>query len=200
MSIFLFPEEVESKGKISIDELYEKNHQRDLKQLSVFNKILARVHKRIKVTARNKTREKHVWFIVPDFLFGEPVYDCSDCIAYIVSKLADNGFRVKYVHPNTLFISWDHWIPQYVRAEVKKRTGKVIDEKGQIVETKEKEQDCPDDGLFNIQHSSQGQSNMVDVALSQSKGGKQFTPISNYKPTGKLVYDPNLFNKLQEKL
>jgi len=39
MSIFLFQEEEEGNGKISIDSLYEKKQKRDLKQISIFNKI-----------------------------------------------------------------------------------------------------------------------------------------------------------------
>ena len=40
MSSFLFSTDEESTGKINIDELYDKAQQRDLKQLSIFNKIL----------------------------------------------------------------------------------------------------------------------------------------------------------------
>ena len=40
MPNFLFSTDEESTGKVNIDELYDKSHQRDLKQLSIFNKIL----------------------------------------------------------------------------------------------------------------------------------------------------------------
>ena len=40
MSCFLFTDDEESNRKINIDELYEKQQQKDLKQLSIFNKIL----------------------------------------------------------------------------------------------------------------------------------------------------------------
>ena len=46
-SIFIFNNEEESNSKINIDELYEKKQRRDLKQISIFNKILNRIHKRI---------------------------------------------------------------------------------------------------------------------------------------------------------
>ena len=88
MSLFLLTNEEESSGKINIDELYENKQKRDLKQLAIFNKILNRVHTRIKVTARNKrTGETHIWFQVPEYIFGEPIYDKGDCIAFIVLKL-----------------------------------------------------------------------------------------------------------------
>ena len=50
MSNFLFSTDEETIGKINIDELYDKAQQRDLKQLAIFNKILNRIHNKIKST------------------------------------------------------------------------------------------------------------------------------------------------------
>ena len=75
MSCFLFSNDDDNLQKINIDELYDKNQRRDLKQISIFNKILNRIHKRITYTGRNKRNDKHIWFTVPEYIFGEPVYD-----------------------------------------------------------------------------------------------------------------------------
>jgi hypothetical protein len=136
---FLYVTDEETNEKINIDELYEKNHRRDLKQLSVFNKLLARIHKRITTIGKTKLADKHIWFNVPEYIFGEPVYDKSECIAYLVTKLEDNGFHVRYMHPNTLFVSWMHWVPSYVRNEIKKKTGNVVDQFGNLVKKGEDE-------------------------------------------------------------
>ena len=40
MSNILFADEEEALNKINIDDLYDKNMKRDLKQLTLFNKIL----------------------------------------------------------------------------------------------------------------------------------------------------------------
>ena len=40
MSCLLFVEDEETHGKINIDDLYEKNQRRDLKQISIFNKLI----------------------------------------------------------------------------------------------------------------------------------------------------------------
>jgi hypothetical protein len=197
MSSILLLNDEEATGKISIDDLYDKNLRRDLKQMSVFNKILNRIHNRIKLTARNKIADKYIWFVIPEFLFGEPTYNQSDCIAYITNKIIDNGFYVKYIHPNTLFISWEQWIPSYVRNEIKKKTGKQIDEKGQIVSAKEdmNELETSNYNLFNT-----GGAGGKEEAKKTDAPASRFTPIEKYKPTGKLVYTPELFSKLQEKL
>uniref|UniRef100_A0A6C0KKA8 Uncharacterized protein n=1 Tax=viral metagenome TaxID=1070528 RepID=A0A6C0KKA8_9ZZZZ len=186
---FLYVNDEETTAKINIDELYEKNQRRDLKQLSIFNKILNRIHRRITTTGRTKANEKHIWFTVPEYIFGEPVYDKSECIAYIVTKLEDNGFHVRYMHPNTLFVSWMHWVPAYVRNEIKKKTGNVVDQFGNLVKKKEDE-DAADDMNANIFNNGK----------PVQKEQKQYTPIDQYKPSGNLVYKPEHFQKIEKKV
>ena len=193
MSCFLHVNDEETTGKVNIDDLYENKKNRDLKQLSVFNKILNRIHNRIRITGRNKRGDTHIWFNVPEYIFGEPVYDKGDCIAYLFTKLQDNGFLVKYLHPNTLFVSWNNWVPQYVRAEFKKKTGKIMNEKGEITDpNKDENNEHEDDinqGLFNNGAPS-----------APKKDQKQYTPIDKYKPTGRFVYNPDILEKIEKKV
>jgi hypothetical protein len=194
MSNFLFSTDEETTGKVNIDDLYNKSHQRDLKQLSIFNKILNRIHNKIKTTTRCQKKDTHVWFAVPEYIFGESVYNQGDCIGYLVVKLEENGFNVRYVHPNTLFVSWANWIPSYVRTEIKKKTGKVLDEKGNIIrdlraeQEEEEESGDPNSSLFNSKNNQ----------LQKNK--KEYTPLDQYKPTGNLVYNQEMFDKLEKKM
>ena len=194
MSIFIFANDEESSSKVNIDELYEKKQARDLKQLSIFNKILNRVHNRIKLTGRNKRHETHIWCTVPEYIFGEQVYDKNDCIVFIVNKLEENGFLVKYIHPNTLFVSWNHWVPSYVRNEFKKKTGKIMNEKGEIIDNKDK------DSLISEDDINAGILNDNQKQTAQKKEQKVYTPIHSYKPTGKFVYDPTILEKINNKV
>lgn len=197
MSCFLYVDDEESNRKINIDELYDKKQKRDLKQLSIFNKILNRVHRRITMTGKNKIQEQHIWFAVPEYIFGEPIYDKGDCIAYLVLKLEDNGFLVKYVHPNTLFISWSNWIPSYVRVEFKKKTGKTMDEKGNITDPREESEPM---NVTDINARIMNDPRSGGGAHPATKEQKQFTPIKNYKPTGNLVYNPDILEKIEKKV
>jgi len=190
MSVFLFTDDEENLQKVNIDELYESNQRRDVKQITIFNKILNRIHKRITYTGRNKRNDKHIWFTVPEYIFGEPVYDKGECISYLVVKLEENGFHIRYIHPNTLFISWQNWIPSYVRNEIKKKTGNVVDEHGNILQ--KKDANDPEDvntKMFNDKTGSQ-----------PGKDQKQYTPINQYRPSGNLVYKPELFEKIDKKI
>jgi hypothetical protein len=193
MSCVLYVEDDDAVRKVNIDELYEKDQRRDLKQLSIFNKILNRVHRRITVTSRTKRNEKFIWFTIPEFIFGEPVYDKTDCIAYVVTKLEENGFFIRFIYPNTLFITWENWVPSYTRNEIKKKTGIVLDEKGNIVDKIDpKEQsDNPNSRILNERNGNGGAS---------QKEQKQYTPIQTYKPTGNLVYNQDFFDKIEKKV
>ena len=182
--------------KLNIDELYEKKRQYDLGKLELFNKILNRIHVRIKNTSRQKIDEQFCWFVVPEIIIGVPKYDQPACIAYLIDKLKNNGFNVRYIHPNTLFISWLHWVPSYVREELKKKTGLTINEYGQkIVETDEDnnkltfEPKNPNDFIINMKNTEQ--------KIKQPK--KEYTPIKTYKPSGNLIYGDDLLNKIEDK-
>lgn len=192
MSCFLFTDDSDKVENVNIDDLYEKRQQRDLRQVSIFNKILNRIHKRIKVTGRNKTNEQHIWFTIPEYIFGEPVYNKADCIAYIIAKLEANKFHIRYIHPNTLFVSWSNWVPSYVRSEYKKRTGVTVDELGQVVSNKNEmieDNNDPNSKILNT-----GGNNQDD------KPKKIYNSTENYVPTGKLIYNPDMFNHIDKKV
>ena len=183
MSVFLFASEREAADKISIDNLFDRNHKRDLQQLSVFNKILNRAHTRITTTSARK-RDKFTLFVVPEYIFGEPLFSTADCIAYVISKLSENGFEVKYLHPNTLFISWEAYVPAYVRAEFKKKTGRAVDERG-VVQAPEADPEAAED---------------APGVPGAGRKDRKYAPISQYHPTGNLVYSQEVFDRLEKKM
>jgi len=200
MSIFMMPDEEENNTKINIDDLYEKKQRRDLKQMSIFNKILGRIHKRIQYTARQKKyTENFIWFAVPEYIVGEPIYDKGECIGYLVSQLERNGFHIKYIHPNTLFISWHNWVPSYVRNEIKKKTGIVLNEKGVVIDHKHVE-DNPNSGMISDNPLDNALFNHQQASQPPTKEQKNYIPVKNYKPMGNLVYSMDLFEKLDKKI
>ncbi len=182
--------------KLNIDELYEKKRQYDLNKLALFNKLLNRIHIRIKTISKQRLNEQFCWFVVPEIILGVPKYDQGACIAYLMDKLKENGFNTRYIHPNTLFISWVHWVPSYVRTELKKKTGIVINEYGvkvddnKMLEENNIEQSNPNDFLFNKKD---------DNGINLKPQKKNYTPINSYKPSGNLVYNEDLLNKIENK-
>ena len=185
-NIFTLENFNEFSEKINIDDLYEKKRQIDINKLELFKKILNRIHVRIKTTAKQNVNEKFCWFVVPEIIIGVPKYDQAGCIAYIMDTLQTNGFQVRYFHPNTVFISWNHWVPSYIRTEIKKKTGIVINEYGEKIE-----QETIDENDVVLEEQ---------VNIQQIKNSKKYTPINSYKPSGKLVYSEDLLNKIENKI
>ena len=109
--------------KLNIDELYEKKQKKDLEKLNLYNKILNRIHVKIKLISKQRNNEQFCGYLVPEMIIGCPTYEQANCIAYLIDKLQTNGFIVRYTHPNLLFISWSHWVPLYIRNEIKKKNG-----------------------------------------------------------------------------
>jgi hypothetical protein len=194
-NIFTLENVEDFSEKLNIDDLYEKKRVYDLNKLALFNKILNRIHVKIKTTSRQKLDEQFCWFLVPEVIIGVPKYDQGACIAYLMDKLKENGFNIKYIHPNTLFISWLHWVPSYVRTELKKKTGIVVNEYGQTVGENEQDNKLitdsknPNEAMFNLKNTNQ----------TVKKDNKNYTPIKSYKPSGNLVYNDDLLNTIEDK-
>jgi hypothetical protein len=194
-NIFSLENNQDFSEKLNIDDLYEKKRQYDLNQLNLFNKILNRIHVRIKTISKQRMQEQFCWYVVPEIILGVPKYDHAACIAYILDKLQKNGFNVRYIHPNTLFISWNHWVPSYVRNEFKKKTGIVVNEYGVKVD-----EDNPDDNkqLYNPSNPNDFMLNSKQTDQKQ-KQKREYNSVKTYKPTGNLIYDDDLLNKIEDK-
>jgi len=175
-------------GKLDLDDLYKKKKYTHDHKLKVFDKILERIHKKIKTTARLRNSDCHCFFIIPEFILGLPRYNISNCTNYIIERLMENGFKVKYTHPNMLFISWNHYIPYYERQEYKKKTGINIDGFGNVIVKSDKKNNKPQN---------------INELLSKKSAEKKpinkinYKKISSYKPSGTFIYDTETIKTLE---
>lgn len=200
----------EESIKLNIDELYVKKQQQDLNVMNNYNKILTRIHNKIKYVSKQLINDQCCWYIVPEMMIGIPKYNHNDCTAYVIEKLRDNGFIIRYTHPNLLFISWKHWVPSYVRNEIKKKTGQVLDEYGNIIISNHnnginpfqenskninlnKEINQDNDNINNLMFNNK---NMTNGSSSNTKEKSDYKDIKTYKPSGSLIYSNNLLKKL----
>ena len=95
---------------IDIKKLHQMQEEAEQQQQHIYEKILYKCHHRI-ITV-SKKGETFSFFVVPEFEFGMPKYHPLKCCHFLIKKLSENGFLVKYTHPNLLYISWDK---KYVR-------------------------------------------------------------------------------------
>lgn len=163
--------------RLNIDELYERKKETDSQRVSIYNKLLAKIHTKIKISSRLNIENEFCYYVMPEILIGYPNYNFNECIMYVTSCLQDDGFLTKYVHPNLILISWRHWVPQYVREEIKKKTGKSIDKFGNEV----------------VEHNS-----IVDKKVrfeQKTKDDKKYN--KEYKPSGKFIYSNDVLSTIK---
>lgn len=189
------------REKINLDELFTQNKTETNNKTKVYQKILQRVHNKIKLTSRQRNNMKCCWFIIPEFLLGLPKYDTGACTAYVMDKLDENGFIVKYTYPNLLFISWNHYIPDYERMAIKKEQGISIDGFGNIIKKKSKNGMGVNDGNFNNLMLKNAPTSNKGLSKGSSNKGilkkqdDKYKSIHSYKPGG-LIYSNDMINSV----
>ena len=209
-------DEEDSSLKLNMDDLYAKKQQQDINVLNNYNKILVRIHNKIKYISKQLINDQCCWYVMPEMMIGIPKYNCGDCTAYIIEKMRENGFIVRYTHPNLLFISWKHWIPSYVRSEIKKKTGKSIDEYGNLIDhdannnlqsdnysnsnsnSNSNNNSNTNDGDINniIFNNKNNTTNSKNSNITNINKKQDYKDIKTYKPSGNLIYSNNLLKKL----
>jgi hypothetical protein len=92
-----------------------------------------------------------------------------------------------------------HFVPSYVRTELKKKTGIVVDEYGNKI-TQEDQEVNINLGKQQPKSYEEMMFKTKDVNIQPSqKNQKKFTPINSYKPQGALIYNEDLLNSLENK-
>jgi len=112
--------------RILLSELYSLKEKKEHAKYKTFDKIIEICHKKIKHTAT--IGGMNIFYEIPYYMYGKPLYKITDCIEYIVKSLRNNGLYVQILpepNNNTLYISWN---PSEVSSNVKSLgyTGKLL--------------------------------------------------------------------------
>jgi hypothetical protein len=103
---------------LNANELFEKNKKSNEKIFITFKEVLKKINTLIKFA--NQKKQYDMIYNVPKILLGYPSYDYDELLCYLILKLRNNNFFVKYIAPNQLYISWyDHEHLEKLRKEKK---------------------------------------------------------------------------------
>lgn len=91
---------------LKIKDIEESYNARKTQREKYYDNILEQVSQKIKKTVR-LNQNLFMFFEVPLFQFGCPLYNIEECISYLQNRLVEGGFVVKYFFPNVLYISWN---------------------------------------------------------------------------------------------
>jgi len=122
--------------KLSLDSLYDAELSSIECQELVYQQILSRVHKRIRLASKNWKQGRYCFYVIPEMVIGIPRYSVIECTKYLITTLKKNGFIVSYTYPNLLFISWDHYLHAKEREKIRQETGKRVNGFGEEMKPK----------------------------------------------------------------
>ena len=90
---------------LNINKLRSEVEDREKKKYKIFENILEMCYKKI-LNTNKQSNEYSCTFIVPNFVFGLPLYSIGDCVQFIMDKLLEKGFEIYFALPTTIHISW----------------------------------------------------------------------------------------------
>lgn len=98
---------------IEIHQLFDKYHLKQQRRIKIYGKVYNKIIHKIKNVCNKGQSIFSTYYIIPEYMFGSPLYNQTICIAYCIIKLRKLGFDVTYTHPNFLYISWHKFINNY---------------------------------------------------------------------------------------
>ena len=75
------------KPQLNIDDLYETKKKNDLNKLDIYNKLLTKIHTKIKTASRQRNSDNFCSFVMPEMLIGYPNYNLSECLVFHLEHL-----------------------------------------------------------------------------------------------------------------
>ena len=172
---------------ITVFDLYNGMRDREQRHYEAFSIVLERAYSRIRKCA--SVNRYDCVFDVPEIVIGKPIFDVNKCTRFIMNNLMHNGFKVEYVFPRYLNISWD----------VTGRRSSHIDDVSRL--TPEKvgidrgaESSAAYDALLRRREApihpppsgKKGGSRPKAGAPTGAQTGSSFRPIGEFKPSGKF--------------
>ena len=175
---------------ININKLRNEVELREQKKIKVFDKILELCYQRI-LNSNQKHDDYSCTYIVPNVVFGLPLYDINDCISFIINKLIDKGFDVVYAFPTSLHISW--------KPKIKNDKYEKNDKYANSISSSSSGSHSRNNNQLSILNKN-NKTNMQTNMQSNMQTNNKYKSINDYKNTENLIYDTNDINLFQSKL
>ena len=89
---------------VKAQDLINSQKEREKIKFKTFSKIYNTVEK--KISLASSSNFYYVWYEIPEFIIGFPLYNLDECKKHIVKELKDNGFNVEIYDNNIILIEW----------------------------------------------------------------------------------------------
>ena len=89
---------------VKAQDLINSQKEREKIKYKTFSKIYNNIEKKINLAS--SSNYYYVWYEMPEFLMGFPVYNLEECKKIVIEQLKDNGFTIEEFDGNIILISW----------------------------------------------------------------------------------------------
>ena len=89
---------------VTVTELLKEQNIKKKQKEKTFKKIYKNLEKRIIIA--NSANNNSLWFEIPEFILGIPIYNIIECKDYLQKKLKKNEFSSQFIEPRYLSIKW----------------------------------------------------------------------------------------------
>jgi hypothetical protein len=89
---------------VKAQDLINSQKEREKIKFKTFSKIYDTIEKKINLASSSNFY--YVWYEIPEFIIGFPLYNLDECKKHIVKQLNDNGFNVEIFDDNIILIQW----------------------------------------------------------------------------------------------
>lgn len=163
---------------ININKLRSEVEEREKRKQIIYEKVLNLCYQRI--LNNNKQNDDYTCtYIVPTVIFGLPLYNVDDCVAFIMNKLIEKGFDIVFAVPTTIHISW-----------------KPVDKNQNNNHNHNYIQNNKPKQITNSQYKNIDYKPKTNLQIQS----KNYKPVDDYSQTHSLIYDTDDINLFQSKL
>ena len=89
---------------VKAQELIIIQKEREKKKFITFEKIHSNIE--TKIVKASASNFYYIWYEIPQYIIGFPLYNYTECLEYIIEKLKKDDFKIEKYEPNILLISW----------------------------------------------------------------------------------------------
>jgi hypothetical protein len=91
---------------VKASDLVKEQEKRENLKEKTYDKIYERLEK--KIILASEANLWSIWYEIPQFILGIPLYKLKSCAKYLKKKLEKNGFKTDFYKPNLLLIKWSN--------------------------------------------------------------------------------------------
>jgi len=88
---------------VKAQDLINMQKERENIKYTTFNKIYKNIEKKIQLASNSNFY--YVWYEIPEFIIGFPMYKINECKKYIINKIEKDGFQIEEIN-NFILIKW----------------------------------------------------------------------------------------------